>query len=567
MEGAVCETECRKFSPRKRIKFMKKKRFQIGVAFLFTGIASATPTETDGVKMGSTSVVPAGSNSIAAGSNNHVTDSSLALGDSNISEHRSIAVGDGNTASWGSISSGGWNIVDANSVYSIAAGEGNIHGYNEGTALMGAYNTMSLQFGSAAIGNSNSLNSSFGKWGSGNILIGQLNSITQNVPSAPADLQGTVLIGVGNESSSSMAFAFGRGNIAQTDTVTVGTYAATVSEASLIVGNASSESARSNGLVVLRNGEVQITGSLVVGGSPILTQGAASSFMQGQGFVNTSYLSSNGYLKKANGANASAGTNAFFAIGNNAHATEQSSLAMGDFANATSGGAIALGDQSNASKPHAVALNGGQADGDYAFAGAWGFAGGQYSVALASGWAFADNAIAIGGYDEMASWANESEGIGSVTIGGATNAAIGDYSYAFGWNSVTVGKHSYSMGYGTRTNAYQISMGSRNLSSQNNMPHMSNDQWVEEGALFELGNGNPNQTNPIVASNAITTLKNGRTTLTNKEWKANSTAPLADPASTTDSGGEALVVEGHTRLKGKVVIEQPQGDISMGNYQ
>lgn len=95
---------------------------------------------------------------------------------------------------------------------------------------------------------------------------------------------------------------------------------------------------------------------------------------------------------------------------------------------------------------------------------------------------------------------------------------------------------------------------------------MSNDQWLEEGALFELVNGNPVQSNPIGASNAITTLKNGQTTLTNKEWKAHQSSPLVDPASTTDSGGEALVVEGHTRLKGKVVIEQPQGDISMGIY-
>jgi hypothetical protein len=51
-----------------------------------------------------------------------------------------------------------------------------------------------------------------------------------------------------------------------------------------------------------------------------------------------------------------------------------------------------------------------------------------------------------------------------------------------------------------------------------------------------------------------------------QEWKAHSSTPLADPAATTDSGGEALVVEGHTRLKGKVIIEQPQGDISMGIY-
>jgi hypothetical protein len=85
-----------------------------------------------------------------------------------------------------------------------------------------------------------------------------------------------------------------------------------------------------------------------------------------------------------------------------------------------------------------------------------------------------------------------------------------------------------------------------------------------------LGNGYAprNWTEPDAStrSNAITTLKNGQTTLTNKHWKAHASTPLADPAAGIASGGEALVVEGHTRLKGKVIIEQAQGDISMGIY-
>lgn len=79
-------------------------------------------------------------------------------------------------------------------------------------------------------------------------------------------------------------------------------------------------------------------------------------------------------------------------------------------------------------------------------------------------------------------------------------------------------------------------------------------------------------------SNAITTLKNGRTALTNKYWDAN--APTAVPANATESSnGEALSVEGHavingnatlkgnTVLEGKVTLAQPQGDISMGIYE
>ncbi len=81
--------------------------------------------------------------------------------------------------------------------------------------------------------------------------------------------------------------------------------------------------------------------------------------------------------------------------------------------------------------------------------------------------------------------------------------------------------------------------------------------------LFRIGNG-ISVTN---RSDALTILKNGETTLNNKAWKENPGAPLLDPASTTDSGGNALVVNGHTVLNGKVIITHAQGDISMGIYQ
>lgn len=64
------------------------------------------------------------------------------------------------------------------------------------------------------------------------------------------------------------------------------------------------------------------------------------------------------------------------------------------------------------------------------------------------------------------------------------------------------------------------------------------------------------------------TLKNGQTTLTNKAWKrrdVNTVSATEDPSTeTTYSDGNALVVDGHTVLNGKVLISEPQGDISMG---
>jgi hypothetical protein len=80
--------------------------------------------------------------------------------------------------------------------------------------------------------------------------------------------------------------------------------------------------------------------------------------------------------------------------------------------------------------------------------------------------------------------------------------------------------------------------------------------------LFRIGNGS----SATSRSDALTILKNGETTLNNKAWKENPGAPLLDPPSTTDSGGNALVVNGHTVLNGKVIITHPQGDILMGIY-
>lgn len=174
------------------------------------------------------------------------------------------------------------------------------------------------------------------------------------------------------------------------------------------------------------------------------------------------------------------------------------------------------------------------------------------------------NALALGGYS------NDAYGDYSVVIGGYENYAGGAYSYALGNMTEAWSNDSLAYGYYIATSSdFSIALGSKNLSSGS---FGSNDGWLEDAVLFELGNGEPTGSDHYRygLSNAITTLKNGQTTLTNKAWlnRDSGTSATADPSSaTTDSGGEALVVEGHTRLKGKVIIEQPQGDISMGIYQ
>ena len=217
-----------------------------------------------------------------------------------------------------------------------ALGEGNYSGYSGSSVLLGTYNSMGLQWGSAAIGNSNMMQFPFGKSGIGNVLVGQLNRIEATGPSAPSDLQGTVLVGTDNESSSTMAFAFGKGNIGQTDTVTIGTYAATVSGASLIVGKGSGSSTRSNGLVVLRNGEVQIPGTLVVAGSPALSMNTAIS----SGFVNSSNF--NTVLANALPPTSTAWTSAYIPRGNVAPVSGQTTPGMLALGTSTASGANAV---------------------------------------------------------------------------------------------------------------------------------------------------------------------------------------------------------------------------------
>jgi hypothetical protein len=142
---------------------------------------------------------------------------------------------------------------------------------------------------------------------------------------------------------------------------------------------------------------------------------------------------------------------------------------------------------------------------------------------------------------------------GAILAMGESAQAIGSHSIAFGLNSKA-------------DSACAVALGSRNLSSGGLMTSVSADAWLENGVLFELGNGNPSPTDAVGPSNAITTLKCGQTTLTNKAWKSNAAHLASNPDPSTESSGEALIVEGHTRLKGKVIIEQPQGDISMGIY-
>jgi len=275
------------------------------------------------------------------------------------------------------------------------------------------------------------------------------------------------------------------------------------------------------------------------------------------GTVNASGFVSNNQpvLTPSFGSYSTLSNNAVLAIGNSASATQPGSIAIGRSTQALGYDSVALGDASTCTvtSNDSMALMGGITTRPFSFAAAYGEADGDMSIAVGFGLATGNGSIAFGGIDCLnGNWsANHSAGENSVTLGGVGNQALGFSSYASGF-------------WTTASASYALALGSLNLGSGT-----SADSWVETDTLLELGNGNAprswEEPAAVNRSNAITTLKNGQTTLTNKAWKANAAAPLADPGPDA-SGGEALVVEGHTRLKGKVIIEQVQGDISMGIY-
>ncbi|MFT4175356.1 MAG: hypothetical protein QM627_01760 [Luteolibacter sp.] len=499
-----------------------KKSLAIGLASLLWGTVRAEVSDNDGFKAGSDNTIVAGGRSLAVGWLNAPSEGSAAIGSENIIGSFSFAVGSDNS-------------IGVNSVNSGSVGSDNSISQSDSTFIFGQSNSASFQEFSLLGGKENLVLHSIGKSGNSNILLGINNTIDGSVTNAPVMIEASILLGEDNFTSESGAWVLGKGNIGQAGTVTVGQYAAAVSESAFIIGNGASVNDRSNALVVLRNGNVIIPeGSLSLGNEEVLTQAATENLISG-------HLQTNHYLTKTMGLNASTSSDAYLALGENALAQAPGSIAIG-----WGSTVFENGDDS-------IAMLSGVIGAPYSFAVA-GQAYGTFAVATMNGFAFTNSSIAMGGYDTMHSNfpGNITYGENAVAIGGVGNTAEGFSSFSSGfWN------RSFS--------SYSVALGSLNRGEG-----VSDTDWVETDPLFELGNGNapraatePNSSN---RSNAITTLKNGKTTLENKYWEESD--PLAIPSGTAsiDSGREALVVKGNTRLRGRVIMEVPQGDILMGEF-
>ncbi|WP_367871231.1 hypothetical protein [Luteolibacter sp. Populi] len=266
-------------------------------------------------------------------------------------------------------------------------------------------------------------------------------------------------------------------------------------------------------------------GTLKIAGSDVLTQATSAAVLAGQGFVTGTSLTGtlSAYVPKRSSATGS------LALGSS-QATGIHSLGAG-LANATGAYSYASGG-SNVT-----------ASGSYSMANGYLVtASGDYSTASGI------NAVASGSY-------SFAKGSGANATG-ANSAAFGTYSYAKGDYSFTSGSDIYA---DSLNETVLGKSGKRSLSP-------GGSYWYDLDGLFRIANGEYSS----ARSDALTVLKNGQTTVGNKYWRIavaqNPSAALSNPSSLIDSEGEALVVDGHTRLRGKVVIEQAQGDISMGIY-
>ena len=268
-----------------------------------------------------------------------------------------------------------------------------------------------------------------------------------------------------------------------------------------------------------------VNGSLSVGGSPVLTEGTGGSFVQGLGYLKTADFDST--LAAATPPAGGSWASSYVRRGNTGTGTGW--MTAGD-AQATGANAIASGSSTT-------------------------LAAGASSIAIGSG-------VVVSGSSSLAQGLNL-EVSGNYSLARGWNSkAMGNFSTAVGRNVEAHGTYSGAAGYYTKAESF----GETVLGAYNNLDTSpSGDVWVNLDTLFRVGNGDAGSRSDAVRVNKV-----GTTTITNRAWKgyvANSESPLYVPADPQWGGSEALVVEGHTRMKGIVLIEQPQGDISMGIYE
>ncbi|MDR1497194.1 MAG: hypothetical protein LBS59_02090 [Puniceicoccales bacterium] len=339
----------------------------------------------------------------------------------------------------------------------------------------------------------------------------------------------SVAVGFGSASAGVCTTAVGKGAISSGDYSTAHGYNA---RAEGMCTTAMGDSARASGERSLAVGSWALASGAYSTAYGHLAKATHFGTAVGTGaLASGDYSTAHGYLANATHF----GT---VALGENSYALAEKGIAIGRFSNASAYVAVALGNETSATAHAATAIGSHSlASGRYAISsGTWSGAEAENSIAIghvAVARAYDANVIGLRsqalspgaivfGRDSIGS------GIESIAIGNEVTIAQG------AWGSVAIGLHTASKAH------RQVSLGAFNNPDD------------PSGTLFTLGNGDSDNTRV----NAVTVSKEGKTTLTRKNY----TAPtLPVPAN------EALEVQGSARVRG-VLFVHPAGDVEMGAF-
>ena len=126
-------------------------------------------------------------------------------------------------------------------------------------------------------------------------------------------------------------------------------------------------------------------------------------------------------------------------------------------------------------------------------------------------------------------------------------------------DNILIGKNNYSMAW---EGAWLIGEGHVCYSNTVMLGRFSvTPNWPYPALVVGTGQGSFDYPESIQRFNALVVGGDGQTVLSVEGWDP--ALPLDDPSPGTRN---ALTVEGHTVLKGKVILAEPQGDISMGIF-
>lgn len=322
------------------------------------------------------------------------------------------------------------------------------------------------------------------------------------------------------------------------------------------------------------NGNTEITGNLSVNGEEIVTSlpgTPASSFSMGARFL-TRPAAENSF--EFGDFTAAIGKSSFAALGATTWGVGSiaigSSAQAGDSANNTTvANSVAIGVLTKATKPHTVAM------------GTRSEALGNYSVAI--GWqnkAIGEASTSLGAHNNVSGPYSASVGASNNVHGGASlssgwgNTVYGQGSVALGFQNTVGATHAENIGNNAWTLPHSVAVGSNNSSTGAGSVAIGTSNIATGSAAAAF-----NQNNVASGGNS-TAFGNGSRANGRAEFVVGEYNVLSGGSGNTISGNDVLFAVGNgsgpeevnrsnaleVRRDGSVIINSPQGDISMGIF-